>query len=430
MELIKNFILQITFIVLPIFTYHLFWLSKNHAYILKPNKVLITCCTILSSFLCIVWPIEIIDGLIVNLQAIPLFISFVYGGYIPGLLTLLTTFAYKLHIELEWYFTVASIISYCILPLFLHLKWQQFGFKRKLGWAVIHGAVLLGCTLLSLFFVSVLHIISFLTVANITISIFVLTLILLFAIYLVEYIKENALIRMELVKAEKLTLVSELAASVAHEVRNPLTVVRGFVQLIGSSTDNNITQKREYMNLVLAELDRAQSIITDYLGLASQQFISKEKMDLTETLDEIRTLMLSYANFKAVTLNCDLESPLYVLGDQAKLKQVFINLIKNAIEAVPNMAGNVTIRAYVSYEVVRVKISDNGVGMSTEQITRLGEPYYTLKENGTGLGLTVTYSIIKNHGGSIRYKSEPNKGTIAIVSLPTYFANDKKGDDV
>jgi two-component system sporulation sensor kinase B len=68
--------------------------------------------------------------------------------------------------------------------------------------------------------------------------------------------------------------------------------------------------------------------------------------------------------------------------------------------------------------------------MSTEQIARLGEPYYSLKENGTGLGLTVTYSILKNHGGSIRYKSEPNKGTIAIVSLPTYFANDKNGDDV
>jgi two-component system sporulation sensor kinase B len=310
------------------------------------------------------------------------------------------------------------------------LKWQNYGLKRKFGWAVIHGAVLLACTLLSLSFVSVSQIISFDTLANIPISIFVLTLILLFAIYLIEYIKENALIRMELVKAEKLTLVSELAASVAHEVRNPLTVVRGFVQLIGSSTDDNITQKREYMNLVLTELDRAQSIITDYLGLASQQYISKEKIDLTETLEEIRTLMISYANFKTVTIKGDIESPLYILGDQAKLKQVFINLIKNAIEAVPNMAGNVTIKAFASYEVVRVKISDNGVGMSNEQIARLGEPYYSLKENGTGLGLTVTYSIIKNHGGSIRYISEPNKGTIAIVSLPSYIANNKNGDDI
>jgi two-component system sporulation sensor kinase B len=172
------------------------------------------------------------------------------------------------------------------------------------------------------------------------------------------------------------------------------------------------------MNLVLTELDRAQSIISDYLGLAGQHYISKEKIDVSETLKEITKLMTSYANYKTVSIKCDIDSHLYVFGDQAKLKQVFINIIKNAIEAVPNVDGKVAIKAFVSHEVVRIKITDNGIGMSEVQIARLGEPYYTLKEKGTGLGLTVTYSIIKNHEGSIRFKSEPNKGTIAIVSLP------------
>jgi two-component system sporulation sensor kinase B len=232
--------------------------------------------------------------------------------------------------------------------------------------------------------------------------------------------KENALIRMELVNAEKMTIVSELAASVAHEVRNPLTVVRGFIQLIGSSTDMSLTKKREYMNLVLNELDRAETIISDYLGLASQQFMIKEKIDISNILEEVTMLMTSYANFKTVTIQKNFDNHLYVIGDKAKLKQVFINIIKNAIEAVPNVDGNVMIRAFISHEVVRIKVSDNGVGMSPEQIARLGEPYFTLKEKGTGLGLTVTHSIVKNHGGSIRYKSELNKGTVAIISLPIF----------
>lgn len=429
MELIKDLILQITFIILPIFTYHLFWLSKTHSYVLKPNKVLITCSTILSAFLCILWPIELMEDLFFNLQAIPVFVSFVYAGYLPGLLTLLTTFAYGIHyFDLEWYFVVASLITYCFLPFLLHNKWQNFRLKKKLLSSFLYGASILGFTLFFLSIVSVLKSVQFsLEKLLITsVAIIVLTLILLFAIYLIEYMKENAMIRMELVNAEKMTIVSELAASVAHEVRNPLTVVRGFVQLLGSSTDNNVTQKREYMNLVLTELDRAQSIISDYLGLASQQYIAKEKIDLSKTLEEIKTIMTSYANFKTVSIQGDIDRHLYVIGDQAKLKQVFINIIKNAIEAVPNVDGKVAIKAFVSHEVVRIKISDNGVGMTQEQIARLGEPYYTLKEKGTGLGLTVTYSIVKNHGGSIRYKSEPNKGTIAIVSLPFHLVEEEK----
>jgi two-component system sporulation sensor kinase B len=225
---------------------------------------------------------------------------------------------------------------------------------------------------------------------------------------------------MELVNAEKMSIVSELAASVAHEVRNPLTVVRGFIQLIGSTSDITITKKREYMDIVLNELDRAEAIISDYLGLASQQFFLKEKIDLYDILEEVTILMTSYANFKTVSIQSHIDHHLFVIGDKAKLKQVFINIIKNAIEAVSNVDGNVIIKAFTSHEVVRIKVIDNGIGMSPEQITRLGEPYYTLKENGTGLGLTVTYTIIKNHGGSIRYKSEPNKGTVAIISLPIY----------
>lgn len=423
MELVKDIILQITFIILPVLIYHLLWFSRNHVDALKPNKVLITCGSMFSSILCIISPIEIIEGALFNLHIIPLFISFVYGGFISGLLTLLTTFVYFLHPnEFNWIYIVSSITMYGVLSYLIRFNWSTYTLKKKFIHAITFGVIVLFFSQLCILFVSALYS-KYVTLNHyviVAIATTILTLILALAIYLIEYMQASAVIRSELVKAEKLSIVSELAASVAHEVRNPLTVVRGFVQLIGTSESSD-SQKREYMDLVLAELDRAQSIITDYLGMAGQSDMLKEKVNLTDTLNDITMLMTSYANYKTVTFKCHIDKHLYVFGDRAKLKQVFINIIKNSIEAVPNINGVVKINASVIADTILIKISDNGVGMTKEQITRLGEPYYSSKEDGTGLGLTVTYSILKTHGGSLKYKSELRKGTVAVISLPLYI---------
>ena len=426
MDLVKDIILQTTFVILPIFIFHLFWLSRNHLNALKTNMPLITIGCIISAVLCIITPVEIIDGVYFNLHAIPLFIGFAYGGYIPGFLILLSTIAYFVYpYEHSQFYLVISILVFSIISLSIRNRWLTYTLKKKFIYSLLYGVTILSFSVAVFLFVSVLNStpIELQHLLLIVISIVILTLMLTLSIYLIEYMRSTAVLRLELVKAEKLSIVSELAASVAHEVRNPLTVVRGFVQLIGNSTDSTDSQRKEYMNLVLAELDRAQSIITDYLGIAGQNQMLKEKINLTKTLNEITMLMTSYANFKTVRFNCEIEKNLYVFGDRSKLKQVFINIIKNSIEAVPSIDGIVTIKAEVKEELIYIKISDNGVGMTKEQIERLGEPYYSLKENGTGLGLTVTYSIIKSHGGSVKYSSELNKGTVAVVRLPYYINN-------
>lgn len=426
MDLIKDIILQVAFILFPIFSYHLFWLSKDPSHVLKPNKVIIIFSTVTSSLLCIIWPIEIVDGIFFNLQAIPLFISFVYAGNLAGLLTLLTTFAYLLHsFNIQWFYFLLFILAFSIYSSSMKQNWQKKRFKQKLLSSLLYGLYILVLSLLFFGIVSALNIFHtpIENLVTLSISIIILTFILMIAIYLIEYMRENALLRNELIKAEKLSIVSELAASVAHEVRNPLTVVRGFIQLIGNSSDTNIIQRKEYMDLVISELDRAQSIITDYLSLAGNDYISKEKIHLTNTLKDLTILLTSYANFKAVTFDYIIDDHLYVFGDETKLKQVFINIMKNSIEAVPESGGLVSVKTILKEENIIVKITDNGIGMSKDQIARLGEPYYTLKDTGTGLGLTVTYSIVKNHGGSIRYHSELNKGTCAIVTLPLFKDN-------
>lgn len=325
--------------------------------------------------------------------------------------------------------TVLSLPLYLLLPIFLSGNWGRLKYSSKLLLTILMGT----------FKVLVLHIILFFTgfagfspfsfsehywiVFFEEWSLFVFGL--LIVIYAIEYINQNALYRLRIIKSEKLAIASELAASVAHEVRNPLTVVRGFIQLMGQEAREINPKNIEYTELVLSELDRAQEIITDYLNLARQQYFEKEKLNLTELLVEVSKIMTSYANYKAVTMETQIAENLYVEGDASRLKQVFLNLVKNAIEAVSLSEGLVLIKAYSSREFIRIRIIDNGIGMSNEQLERLGEPYFTLKEKGTGLGLTVTFSIIEQHEGTIRYQSELNKGTSSTVSLPIYAAEKK-----
>lgn len=233
--------------------------------------------------------------------------------------------------------------------------------------------------------------------------------------YLTEYLNENAILRTEMQKSEKLNIVSELAASVAHEVRNPLTVVRGFIQLLESTED---VKNKDYMRLVLAELDRAEQIISDYLNLARPQIEKKEHICLSAQLIEMTTLMSSFAAMQGVYLQVEISESLYTIGDKTKLKQAIMNVVKNGIEAIQGNKGYLKVTAMQKDETIVIRVKDSGVGMTKEQLARLGQPYYSLKEKGTGLGLMVTFSILQAHNGTLEYKSESGKGTEAIIILP------------
>ncbi|MGV2486650.1 UNVERIFIED_CONTAM: sporulation sensor histidine kinase KinB, partial [Bacillus mycoides] len=224
-----------------------------------------------------------------------------------------------------------------------------------------------------------------------------------------------ALLRTEMQKSEKLNIVSELAASVAHEVRNPLTVVRGFIQLLESTED---VKNKDYMRLVLAELDRAEQIISDYLNLARPQIEKKEHICLSAQLIEMTTLMSSFAAMQGVYLQVEISESLYTIGDKTKLKQAIMNVVKNGIEAIQGNKGYLKVTAIQKDELIIIRVKDSGVGMTKEQLVRLGQPYYSLKEKGTGLGLMVTFSILQAHNGTLEYKSESGKGTEAIIILP------------
>ncbi|MEC0241830.1 HAMP domain-containing sensor histidine kinase [Paenibacillus dokdonensis] len=234
------------------------------------------------------------------------------------------------------------------------------------------------------------------------------------------YSKELEMFNMELQRSEKMEIISELAASVAHEVRNPLQVTRGFLQLL---LEKSINKDREYLTLALKELDRASGIITDFLTFAKPEIDQVQLLELADEFRHIEGILIPLANFQGSKITSRIPKDLYIEGNSSKFKQAFINIIKNSIEALRE-EGQVHIWAYTEQDEVVIHIQDNGEGMEPSEVARLGEPYFSNKTKGTGLGLMVTFRIIEVMKGNMKFLSEKGVGTEVIVRFPAVIQED------
>lgn len=233
----------------------------------------------------------------------------------------------------------------------------------------------------------------------------------------VRYSKQLEVFNNELQRSEKMEIISQLAASVAHEVRNPLQVTRGFLQLLREKTTSD--KDESFMVLAIDELDRASEIITDFLTFAKPQLEQTTILNVAEEIQKIEGILAPLAIMQGGIIKVDVASDLYVRGNSSKLKQALINIIKNSIEAL-DKEGIIHIRAYMDdSDHVVICIKDNGEGMHEADIKRLGEPYYSKKTKGTGLGLMVTFRIIEVMQGRVEFFSDKGVGTEAIIHIPS-----------
>jgi PAS domain S-box-containing protein len=216
-------------------------------------------------------------------------------------------------------------------------------------------------------------------------------------------------------KSEKLALLGQMAAGIAHEVRNPLTSIKGFIQLFKVEK-----HKDEYYDIVLSELDRINNIVGEFLLLAKPTAAVFAEKDVQDLLQDVVTLINTQSIINNIQINTEFESDLPKLScEESQLKQVFLNLLKNAIEAMP-AGGEIDVKVKAKEEgKISIQIIDNGIGIPKERIATLGEPFYTTKEKGTGLGLMTCYKIIEGHNGELTISSEVNIGTTIEVILPT-----------
>jgi len=217
-----------------------------------------------------------------------------------------------------------------------------------------------------------------------------------------------------LLQSEKLSIVGELAAGVAHEIRNPLTTIKGFVQLY--KKENSLI---EYNDLLLSELERIENITSELLTLGKPQAIQLNRTNLNELLVNTLELLSPQALMNDIQLVLTSNvAPIFITCEKNQLKQVFLNVLKNAMESM-NKGGKISINVKRGTDnECFISFQDQGCGIPEELLPRLGEPFYTLKEKGTGLGLMICHKIIKQHHGMITYQSEVNKGTLVEVKLP------------
>jgi two-component system sporulation sensor kinase B len=415
---INDLLLNVLIIIICIFMYQIFWIdriNRSHKRRSRQNKWLITLLCGLAMILCMTFPFTLLPGNIYDLRKIPLLLGILYGGYKIGLLLTTVMIMYRVFLGGSgMYSTICVYTILLIAAMYLLPYFSRCILRKKIGLSSLLAG---GASLIapfSAYIEGVLvvqpdHLIffGFYFIIN--------ALAMALSVYIIENILENMRLRMELQQAEKMHVLGELAASVAHEIRNPMTVSRGFMQLLKERGSNK--EDVPYIDMAIAELDRAQEIISDYLTFAKPEAEDREKIEVSSHMEKIVTFLSPYAALHNIQFNMSLEKEVYISANPAKFRQCLINIIKNGIEAMPS-GGEIEIRVKGEKRVSIIEIIDGGVGMENEEIERLGTPFYSTKEKGTGLGLMLCYRVIESLNGKIKVNSKKGEGTCFTIFIP------------
>ncbi|WP_445506861.1 PAS domain S-box protein [Niallia sp. 03190] len=216
-------------------------------------------------------------------------------------------------------------------------------------------------------------------------------------------------------RKDKLAAVGQLAAGVAHEIRNPLTSIKGYTEFL--SMDELDKNRQEFFTIILDEIERVNSIVEEFMLLSKPTVSVLEKKELIPIIKNVISILDYHLRKSKSKIHFEYDNEEVVIEcDENKLKQVFLNFFKNAIEAMPN-GGDIFVKVKVKEEI-EITIKDTGIGMEKEQLEKLGEPFFTTKKDGNGLGLMVSFKIIENLNGKVFIDSEKNKGTSFHLTFP------------
>lgn len=251
---------------------------------------------------------------------------------------------------------------------------------------------------------------------------------LLGTIHIVRDVSEIKKLREKLIASERMAALGEMAAKVAHEIRNPLLSIGGFAKRLEKNLAGDLW---EYAKIIVDETRRLESVLGDILIFVKSGHLERKRVNIDELLNSIKTLMLPELQERGNNLLIESEKPVILWGDPYRLKEIFINLINNASQATDH--GQIRIKTYIQpdnfnfahhdlneieQKNVVIEISDNGCGIKKEDISRIFDPFFTTRTTGTGLGLSITKRIVEEHGGKIEVDSAWSEGTIFKIYLP------------
>jgi two-component system, sporulation sensor kinase B len=421
MILFKDLLFNLLFILITAFLVQYLFMKRKSILQKKFANWIIVLVAAIQIFFCIHFSYTEDNQIFYDLRVIPIVLVGLYGG-IPSSISL---FFLSLLVRVPFggigvWLHIALMLIVTITVSVLSKHFRRLPIPRKLS--LVAGITV---TYSSLFFI----ISSFFDTDHLNLFhsiIYTLTLLagVMIVVLLIELILQNIILRDAVVKSDKIEVISHLAASVSHEVRNPLTVTRGFLQML---KDPNIPEEKRqfYLETAIDELDRAEVILKDYLSFSKPQLHQVSVLNVKTEIEKSLELLSPYANHNSVKVTKNLAENLYINGDPAKFQQCLLNILKNGIEAMPN-GGSLSVKAkpLATSQTIQIDIEDTGIGMTSSQLAKLGEPYFsTKKDKGTGLGMMVAFNILKEMNGFVDSSSEVNKGTrftllFPVVNLP------------
>ncbi|MFN7252392.1 MAG: ATP-binding protein [Anaerobacillus sp.] len=373
--------------------------------------------TIVAMISCMSFPFQIGDEIFMDLRTVAIMVGGFYLGRKATVILVVIFLIYRSYLGGLGSGVLAAVTAGTILLIALFLLHDIFNkaTKRKKVFIACSFSLFLCIILLVVRAILFEHLICSDYMAMIAfLSIHLLST--FFIVYFYEVMRETVYLNKQVIKAEKLEIVSHLASSISHEVRNPLTVVKGFLQML--TKDKLDEEKRDmYIELSLNEIDRANDIIVNYLTFAKPAQPEYVIIDLQRELNRSIDMIRPMANMHCVEIDANIE-PSYIKGDTQLLQQCFLNITKNCIEAMPN-GGNLLINTKEIDGDIMIEITDTGEGMTKEQLHRLGEPFFTTKgREGTGLGMMAVLKIIENMNGKLDVKSNVKEGTKFSIYFP------------
>lgn len=407
LHVMKDIILNMILITFPILIY-LVLVSYNEEIKIKKDTLL-TITLITSLYLCLKYVQDEVNTKILLFCNIPIVIAYMKNKPVLGVLLSVANILYSHFIlEIDILITIIKYISY--LVLYLCAK------KKKLS----NSSFILSVAVIQAFFLSFEYFfkdikVSLENLLMLLMIIFIYYFLAFSILYLFRIIDKLESLNETIKILEKDKTIKDALFKLTHEIKNPLAVCKGYLDMI----DINKQEKAEkYISIMKQEVDRSLNIISDFVEYNKIK-IKKEQIDLNCLLDDVYDSFKILVNNKKVKLEYKDrdDEEIYFEGDYERLKQVLINLLKNALEATEEN-GRIEIYSNIYKKHLEIIIKDNGIGMSKETLEKIKEMFYTTKQNGTGLGVALSNEIIKSHNGELIFESETNKGTTATIRLP------------
>ncbi|WP_175987804.1 ATP-binding protein [Bacillus sp. Marseille-Q1617] len=405
-SVLTNLLLNFFFIIIGLLFFALYFDIKKKV----PSRSLVIIISSLTILFCVIFSSKLDSGVYVDLRRIPFFLASLYFGPRVSFILLMIIIMLRLAIIGDG-FIILVILNYVSTFLILAVLYKGFLKAEKKVKLMYSVGICLLMTLYNVLF-------GYMSGAEITFYEYVCIVLIplgatILSVLTVEILRKLMTMRRLSTQNEKLQVVGQLAASISHEVRNPLTSSKGFLQLMKNEKDQD-TQQR-FLDLSLKGIDQANHVIEEYLTFTSSVPDRVEQIDVKGSIVELIELMEPLAFHHRVKIKTQLMDDMYVEGQARSFKQCVMNIMKNSIESMP--AGGELNLTMTFKEKLVISISDTGFGMTDEQIHRFGEPFYTTKNEGTGLGIMAASIIVNSMKGKIQVKSELNRGTTVYLEF-------------